>query len=204
MRAASAVAESAWPVVSASPPSNGSSSTTCSSSSGDGRREEFDREKLLAGMRRACEKRPLPAGVIEAAADDIESRLRADGHSELPSRIIGELVMERLRELDHIAYIRFASVYRSFQDIDELKQELAALEAHGNIPAPQFAAHPRAGIRGDGEGRPHRPACGNETRRLRTGPKASRRTPTFGLRPRQIEGATPCNGPSSAPASRAG
>ena len=118
----------------------------------DGRREEFDREKLLAGMRRACEKRPLPAGVIEAAADDIESRLRADGHSELPSRIIGELVMERLRELDHIAYIRFASVYRSFQDIDELKQELAALEAHGNIPAPQLPLIPEpefAGIARD-------------------------------------------------------
>ena len=109
----------------------------------DGRREEFDREKVIAGLRRACEKRPLPAGVIEASVDDIEMRLHVDGRAEVDSRVIGEMVMERLRGLDEIAYIRFASVYRRFQDIDELKQELAALESRGNIPAPQLPLIPQ-------------------------------------------------------------
>ncbi|KKK86462.1 hypothetical protein LCGC14_2762990 [marine sediment metagenome] len=92
----------------------------------DDSREEFGREKVIAGVRRACEKRPIPSGAIEALADEVEKAVYAQGKAEVPSSYIGELVMERLRGLDHIAYIRFASVYRAFADVEELEQELAA------------------------------------------------------------------------------
>ena len=94
----------------------------------DGRREEFSRDKILLGVRRACEKRPIPLGAIEALVDDIEARVHALGKAEVPTRFIGELVMERLRDLDDVAYIRFASVYRAFRDVEDLKEELASLE----------------------------------------------------------------------------
>ncbi len=93
----------------------------------DGRREPFSREKLLSGLRKACEKRPLPIGAIEAMAADIEATLTAMGVAEVPSAEIGALVMDRLRDLDPIAYIRFASVYRRFADLDELRSELDML-----------------------------------------------------------------------------
>ena len=93
----------------------------------DGRREEFDRHKVLSGVRRACEKRPLPAGALEALVDGLEANLQALNVTEVPSARIGEMVMERLRALDHIAYIRFASVYRQFADLDELRREVEAL-----------------------------------------------------------------------------
>ncbi|MEX2158990.1 MAG: transcriptional regulator NrdR [Dehalococcoidia bacterium] len=93
----------------------------------DGRREEFSREKLLSGLRKACQKRPLRTGAVEAVADAVESALRATGAPEVPSEQIGELVMDHLRDLDHIAYIRFASVYRSFADLEELQRELERL-----------------------------------------------------------------------------
>ena len=95
----------------------------------DNRREEFDRAKIIAGVRKACEKRPIPSGAIEALADEVEQAVSALNKAEVPSTYIGELVMERLRALDQIAYIRFASVYRAFADVEELKAELAALEA---------------------------------------------------------------------------
>jgi transcriptional repressor NrdR len=94
----------------------------------DGRHEEFSRDKILLGVRKACEKRPIPLGAIEALVDDIEARVYALGKAEVPTRFIGELVMERLRDLDDVAYIRFASVYRAFRDVEDLKEELAALE----------------------------------------------------------------------------
>lgn len=97
----------------------------------DGRREPFDRDKLLAGLRKACEKRPLPIGSIEAIAADIESALTALNIAEVPSREIGELVMERLRALDPIAYIRFASVYRHFEDLEALRDEVDRLSRPG-------------------------------------------------------------------------
>lgn len=103
----------------------------------DGRREEFSRDKLLAGLRKACEKRPLPAGSVEAVADAIEATLRQSGAPEVPGEHIGELVMDHLRELDHIAYIRFASVYRSFADLEELQEELEALASRGAPPGPE-------------------------------------------------------------------
>ena len=93
----------------------------------DGRREEFNRDKLWLSLKNACAKRPLPIGSIEKAIDEIESQLVSIGRAEIPSRAIGELVMERLRNLDRVAYIRFASVYRDFRDIESFKEEVDAL-----------------------------------------------------------------------------
>ncbi len=93
----------------------------------DKRREEFNRDKLLSGVRKACEKRPLPAGALEKLVDDIEAELNKAGRTEVTSSTVGDMVMERLRALDHIAYIRFASVYRDFADISTLKQEVDTL-----------------------------------------------------------------------------
>ena len=93
----------------------------------DERREEFSKEKLLSGLHKACEKLPFPTGTIDKIADDIESELYGMGKAEIPSMIIGDLVMQRLKKLDHIAYIRFASVYRQFADITVLKKEIDSL-----------------------------------------------------------------------------
>jgi transcriptional repressor NrdR len=93
----------------------------------DGRREELSRDKLLLGIRKACEKRPLPTGAIDKFVDTIESEIYEVGKSEVTSSYIGDLVMEGLKKLDHIAYIRFASVYREFADIGALKQEVDSL-----------------------------------------------------------------------------
>ena len=90
----------------------------------DERREEFNRDKILAGLRRACEKRPLPSGIVDKLADDIEAELYRQGKAEIPGSVIGDMVMERLKNLDYIAYIRFASVYRDFTDITSLKREI--------------------------------------------------------------------------------
>jgi len=97
----------------------------------DERREEFSKEKLLIGIRKACEKRPLPAGTIDRLADDIEAELYGLGKAEIDSSTIGDMVMERLRSLDYIAYIRFASVYRDFADITDMKQEVDTLVSTG-------------------------------------------------------------------------
>jgi transcriptional repressor NrdR len=98
----------------------------------DGRREIFSREKLAAGLRRACEKRPLATESIEALVDGIEREVRELGQPEVPSTRIGELAMEGLRGLDQIAYVRFASVYRAFADLDSLRQVLEELD--GRVP----------------------------------------------------------------------
>jgi len=97
----------------------------------DGRREEFNRGKLSAGIRKACEKRPLPTGAIDKFVDSIEAELYKEGKTEVPSSYIGDLVMEGLKKLDHIAYVRFASVYREFADIGDLKQTVDNLAAGG-------------------------------------------------------------------------
>ena len=93
----------------------------------DTRREEYDRDKLLNGVRKACEKRPLEAGTVESIVDDIEADLYQTGRTEVSTRTIGDMVMTRLKKLDHIAYIRFASVYREFEDITTLKEEVDTL-----------------------------------------------------------------------------
>ncbi|MFC1902450.1 transcriptional regulator NrdR [Chloroflexota bacterium] len=111
----------------------------------DGRREEFDRDKLLAGIRKACEKRPLPTGTVDKLVDDIEAELYRLGKAEIPSTDVGDMVMEGLKVLDYIAYIRFASVYRSFTDITTLKQAVDILvggEAEAASPAGQLPLLP--------------------------------------------------------------
>jgi transcriptional repressor NrdR len=93
----------------------------------DQRREIFDRQKLSMGIRKACEKRPLSAGEIENAVEEIEQGLDRLGKQEVSSSVIGEMVIERLRHLDKIAYIRFASVYRSFADVETMFEEIQQL-----------------------------------------------------------------------------
>lgn len=95
----------------------------------NGNREPFDEAKLRAGLQRALEKRPVSVEEIEAAVARIKQALRATGERELPSRRIGEVVMDELRELDQVAYVRFASVYRSFQDLSEFRSEIDRLES---------------------------------------------------------------------------
>ena len=106
----------------------------------DGRREPFDRMKIVAGLKRACEKRPVSIEAIEAVVDRIERGLQERGEKELPSSTIGEALMQELHGLDKVAYVRFASVYRSFEDIGEFMEELETLlkerrgEAQGRKP----------------------------------------------------------------------
>ncbi|MBM4127156.1 MAG: transcriptional repressor NrdR [Nitrospira sp.] len=93
----------------------------------DGRRESFDRAKILSGLKKACEKRPISTATIEAATDRIEKRVQEMGESEIESRVVGEEVMKELHQLDQVAYVRFASVYREFKDIDQFMDELKML-----------------------------------------------------------------------------
>jgi transcriptional repressor NrdR len=93
----------------------------------DGRRESFDRTKILAGLKKACEKRPISTATIEAVTDRIEKRIQEMGETEIESRIVGEELMKELHQLDQVAYVRFASVYREFKDIDQFMDELRTL-----------------------------------------------------------------------------
>lgn len=93
----------------------------------NGSREPFDEEKLRAGLLRAIEKRPVSIETVEAVIGRIKHALQATGERELSSRVIGEQVMEALKRLDHVAYVRFASVYRSFQDLNEFRAEIDRL-----------------------------------------------------------------------------
>ncbi len=95
----------------------------------DGSRQPFDEEKLRAGILRSLEKRPVSTETIESSITRIKSQLRASGEREIPSMTIGEAVMLELRQIDEVAYVRFASVYRSFQDIDEFKKEIDRLSS---------------------------------------------------------------------------
>ena len=128
----------------------------------DERREEFRRDKLLSGIRRACEKRPLPTGAVEKLVDDIENELYRIGKTEIPVAVIGDMVMERLKSLDHIAYLRFASVYRDFADITALKEVVDTLVTGGSVtssPTSQLPLIPEDNLaeltekRGRGRGR---------------------------------------------------
>lgn len=93
----------------------------------DGRREEFDREKILNGIRKACEKRPVGIEEMEEIVDKVESEIEKKNVREIPTKIIGQLVMKYLHKLDQVAYVRFASVYKEFKDIEEFKQALDKL-----------------------------------------------------------------------------
>ena len=98
----------------------------------DGSRQTFDRGKVLSGMIRACEKRPVPVAKLERVAADIERELQSSMEREISTEIIGEKVMENLRVIDQVAYVRFASVYRQFKDIDSFMEELTKLLAEQN------------------------------------------------------------------------
>lgn len=98
----------------------------------DGSRQSFDRGKVLSGMIRACEKRPVPVAKLERIAADIEQELQNSMEREISTEIIGERVMEHLRNIDQVAYVRFASVYRQFKDIDSFMEELTKLLAERN------------------------------------------------------------------------
>ena len=135
----------------------------------DGRREDFNREKLLAGLRKACSKRSISVAQLEFVADDIEARISADGRAEVPSPFVGELAMDALRKLDHIAYIRFASVYRAFTDIESLKEAVVALEEGRvasleerdlQLPLPTGDAEPRPRLLAATEDEPFEAALG--------------------------------------------
>ena len=105
----------------------------------DGRREEFSRDKLATGIRKACTKRPVADEDIEDVVDKVEDELHGLGRVEVPSLSIGGLVMGHLRDLDHIAYVRFASVYRAFADVESFKEEVDALvEGRGRVPEAQL------------------------------------------------------------------
>jgi transcriptional repressor NrdR len=95
----------------------------------DGRREEFDKEKLVKSMRTACSKRPVSSASIEAAAQEIEAKLYALGKGEVDYYQVGEMVMDHLQDIDDVAYVRFASVYRRFRDVDSITQEIQQLQA---------------------------------------------------------------------------
>ncbi len=99
----------------------------------DGTREPFDENKLRSGIQRALEKRPVSVEQVELAINKICHKLRATGERELPSRSIGEEVMDALRELDQVAYVRFASVYRDFQDLSQFSDEIARLQKNGAV-----------------------------------------------------------------------
>ncbi len=97
----------------------------------DGRRQPFDRKKIIAGIQRACEKRPVSIATIEKIVDSLERQLQESGEREIESNIIGQAVMEALHDLDQVAYVRFASVYRQFKDINEFMSELKDILAEG-------------------------------------------------------------------------
>jgi transcriptional repressor NrdR len=112
----------------------------------DGRREPFDRAKIVAGLKRACEKRPVSMETIEQIANNIESTMAEQGDREVASSVIGSAVMNELHKIDQVAYVRFASVYRQFKDIDEFMHELEDL-----INQRKQTSAPRAGEKkGDG------------------------------------------------------
>jgi transcriptional repressor NrdR len=100
----------------------------------DGRREPFDRGKILQGLKKACEKRPVPVAVLEDIADRVEKRVQEMGEAEVQSRTIGEEVMTQLHHVDQVAYVRFASVYREFKDVTQFLDELTTLLKHERRP----------------------------------------------------------------------
>ena len=155
---ASADAGSAPAAAAASPPWSRSRRPHSWSTKRDGRREEFARAKVRGGVLHACAKRPVSVEAIGKLTDDVERELGRLGSSpEVPSPIIGLLVMERLREMDHIAYVRFASVYRNFQDVESFTQEVQSLVSQGDQPLQQdLQAQLALPINGAGD-RPRQP-----------------------------------------------
>jgi transcriptional repressor NrdR len=104
----------------------------------DNRREPYDRNKITAGIKKACEKRPVSMETIEQIADHIEAALAERGGKEVPSSFIGSAVMSQLHRIDQVVYVRFASVYRSFKDLEEFMHELEELIERGKVEAPEM------------------------------------------------------------------
>lgn len=126
----------------------------------DERREPFERRKILLGLLKACEKRPIPVAALEAITERIENKVLEEFDSEVPVTYVGKLVMDELKKLDHIAYVRFASVYRDFQDIHEFMEEVKQVAALGEARrarekerAREKGRSPRDGAGRDGGGR---------------------------------------------------
>ena len=112
----------------------------------DGRREEFDRDKLASGLAKALTRRPVPADAAAKAAEEIEAALRSRGVSEVPSGDIGQMAVDKLRELDQIAYIRFASVYQSYEGLEQLREEVnSLLSERQEVEREEVVDHPRGG-----------------------------------------------------------
>lgn len=109
----------------------------------DGRREKFDRQKVLSGLLRACEKRPVSSSMLEQIVNDTESFIIESAERERTTSEVGELIMSQLKTLDTVAFIRFASVYRDFKDVGEFKSELEELLSHGKVSQPPGDARPR-------------------------------------------------------------
>jgi len=132
-----------------------------------GERQEFDRDKLMAGLAKALKARPVPADAAERAADQIEATLRAEGINEVPSSRIGEMALDRLRTLDHIAYVFFASVYESFDDLEQLKREVDRLYAErvGDAPGQTSLELVPTGRRGGTGTRAHGTGTARSARR---------------------------------------
>lgn len=103
----------------------------------DGRREPFDRAKVLAGLKKACEKRPISVATLEAVADRVEKRIQERGEVEVQARVVGEEVMLELYQLDQVAYVRFASVYREFKDVAQFMDEVKSLISQRGAGAAQ-------------------------------------------------------------------
>ena len=99
----------------------------------DNRREEFNREKLVSGIRKACTKRPVASRTLDRMVEDIESELQQLGNSEISTTVLGTMVMDRLRELDRVAYIRYSSVYKDFGDIDQFQQAIEQLQTDTGV-----------------------------------------------------------------------
>ncbi len=108
----------------------------------DNRREEFNHEKLINGIRKACAKRPIASKTIEKTVEEIETALQHLGQGEVPANIIGEMVMDRLRGLDRVAYIRYASVYRDFQDIESFERAVKDLREDTQLSLPEIEPGP--------------------------------------------------------------
>ena len=112
----------------------------------DGSREAFDEDKLRRGLNRALEKRPVDTDAVEGAIARIKQFIRASGEREIASDVIGAVIMNELRELDQVAYVRFASVYRSFEDVNAFREEIERLE---NVPTAELRKHQMSLLNGD-------------------------------------------------------
>ena len=109
----------------------------------DGRREEFDRDKIISGIRKACTKRPVSSRTIEKIVEEIEGELPTMGHADVPTSVVGSMVMDRLRHVDEVAYIRWASVYRNFEEIESFERAVQDLREDTQLPLLEDAPLPK-------------------------------------------------------------